>query len=270
MPMGVVRNLLQIGLAAMAIGACAEAPRIDDSPPGGPDHDPNGLYSTWDEGGPAPADAGSEPPSEATTPATVSTADGKPLGNGTCQPNCLPLNWLADALRGAGLDVWEDPNWKTRGHGSFKNLWGVVTHHTGVDRDTEWLTVRDGRSDLAGPLSQLVLEKNGMFRVIASGVAWHAGRGEWPGLETNNANFQTIGIEAVNTGLESWSVEQYSAYVRGVAALLKYMGADASHMIGHKEWAGKAQGKRDPGNIDMDKFRADVQALIDGKVITAN
>jgi peptidoglycan hydrolase-like protein with peptidoglycan-binding domain len=58
---------------------------------------------------------------------------------------------------------------------------------------------------------------------------------------------------------------QYNAYVRGNAAILKHLGQPASHTIGHKEWAGAAQGKWDPGGIDMNRFRADVQAAIGGK-----
>lgn len=38
------------------------------------------------------------------------------------------------------------------------------------------------------------------------------------------------------------------------------MGAD--RVIGHKEWAGKSQGKWDPGAIDMNIFRADIQARL--------
>lgn len=185
------------------------------------------------------------------------------LPNATCQPNCLPLDWLPDVLRSAGLDVWEDPNWKTNSHGTFTDLWGIVAHHTGHVSDDAWTVVRDGRPDLDGPLSQLVLEQNGMYRVVARGVSWHAGNGTYPGLEGKSANFYTIGIEAVNTGLESWSSAQYEAYVRGVAAILKYLGHDSARVIGHKEWAGVSQGKWDPGNIDMNVFRKDVQAILD-------
>lgn len=190
-------------------------------------------------------------------------SDAQPLSPQTCQPACLPVTWLADVLRSAGLQVWEDPDWRTNGHGSFHDLWGVMAHHTGVDRDTEWKVVRDGTSSLSGPLSQLVLEKNGLFRVVASGVAWHAGAGSYPGMADNDANFHTIGIEAVNTGTSGWTTAQYSAYVRGVAAILRYLSLDANRVIGHKEWAGAAQGKWDPGLIDMDVFRADVQAILD-------
>lgn len=181
----------------------------------------------------------------------------------TCGSACLPLTWLADVLRDAGLNVIEDPNWLNHGHGYFTDLWGIMAHHTGGGGTNDWVVVRDGTSSLAGPLSQLVLEKDGTYRVVASGVAWHAGQGSYPGLPTNNANFYTIGIEAVNNGSEGWTDAQYAAYVQGSAAILRFVGHDASRVIGHKEWAGAAQGKWDPGGIEMADFREDVQAAID-------
>ena len=50
--------------------------------------------------------------------------------------------------------------------------------------------------------------------------------------------------------------------MRGTAAILRKLGHDSSRVIGHKEWGGKAQGKWDPGGIDMDAFRRDVQQHI--------
>src|SRR5690606_1124945 len=71
-----------------------------------------------------------------------------------------------------------------------------------------------------------------------------------------------IGIEAENNGTEGWSPKQYDAYVRGVAAILRKLGYGSSRVIGHKEWSGASQGKWDPGGMDMNKFRADVQKVI--------
>jgi hypothetical protein len=49
-----------------------------------------------------------------------------------------------------------------------------------------------------------------------------------------------------------------------VAAILWFLGHDASREIGHKDWAGAKQGKWDPGGIDtLGQFRRDVQAAID-------
>ena len=46
------------------------------------------------------------------------------------------------------------------------------------------------------------------------------------------------------------------------AAICWYLGLPANRVISHKEYAGRAQGKWDPGGIDMARFRSDVQALI--------
>jgi hypothetical protein len=53
------------------------------------------------------------------------------------------------------------------------------------------------------------------------------------------------------------------AYKRGVAAILKKLGADASMCAGHKEYALPPGRKTDP-DFDMGKFRADVDALMKG------
>ncbi|MBO0885523.1 MAG: hypothetical protein J2P17_35355, partial [Mycobacterium sp.] len=97
--------------------------------------------------------------------------------------------WLADVLRQWGLPVIEQDGWRQRGHGDLQDLLGVVCHHTGGGSPNDWQIVMDGRPDLPGPLANLVLEKDGTYRVIAAGVAWHAGAGSWPGWPTDQANY---------------------------------------------------------------------------------
>jgi len=55
------------------------------------------------------------------------------------------------------------------------------------------------------------------------------------------------------------------------AAVLKKLGYDSSHVIGHKEWAGaenplgiNTQGKPDPGDMDMKWFRGEVEKAMLG------
>lgn len=176
--------------------------------------------------------------------------------------------WLADVLRAAGLDVIEHEGWRDRGHGDFRDLRGVLCHHTAGGGKNDWRIVQDGRADLLGPLAQLVLERDGSFRVIAAGVCWHAGRGSWPGWPTDNANYHVIGIEAVSRGDGSdWTPAQLDAYKRGCAAILARIGRDADDCVGHKEYS--AEGKIDPAGIDMDDFRGDVQKILDGNPNTA-
>lgn len=171
--------------------------------------------------------------------------------------------WLADVLRAAGLSVLEHDGWRQRGHGDFRDIRGVLCHHTGGGGPNDWIIVQNGRPDLPGPLAQLVLEKDGTYRVIAVGVCWHAGRGSWPGWPTDNANYHTIGIEAVSRGTPpwDWTPTQLDAYKRGCAAILRRIGRGAGDCVGHREYS--SEGKIDPAGIDMNAFRREVQALID-------
>ena len=173
--------------------------------------------------------------------------------------------WLADVLRGAGLKVIEHEGWRERGHGDFRDIRGVLCHHTAGGGPNDWRIVQNGRPDLAGPLAQLVLEKDGTYRVVAAGVCWHAGRGRWPGWPTDDANYHTIGIEAVSRGTPpwDWTPAQLDAYKRGCAALLKRIGRDSRDCVAHREYS--SEGKIDPAGIDMTAFRRDVQAILDGK-----
>lgn len=169
--------------------------------------------------------------------------------------------WLPDVLRAEGLEVREYPGWRDRGHGDFGQIWGVVAHHTGSYGESPRGIAEHPQLGLC---SQLHLSPEGEYTICGVGIAYHAGVGSWPGLPDDDANRLTIGIEAANDGRSGWSDAQYGAYVRGVAAILRHLGHDATRLIGHKEWAGPRQGKWDPGGINMDDFRADVQKVIDG------
>ncbi|MBO0679433.1 N-acetylmuramoyl-L-alanine amidase [Mycolicibacterium sp. S2-37] len=176
--------------------------------------------------------------------------------------------WLADVLRDEGLTPIEYPGWRDRGHGDFRDIRGVMVHHTGSDGATA-ASIAEGRPDLPGPLSQLHIGRDGTVTVVAAGVAWHAGIGMYPWLPTNMGNWHTIGIECANSGTsptaahrQHWPDAQYVALVRSCAAINRRLGQRADRTIGHKEYAGRAQGKWDPGAIDMDILRSDVQARI--------
>lgn len=202
----------------------------------------------------------------------VHTRQSKPIplpGGTTVGWTGDPL-WLADVLRaydGPKLKVAELPDWKLYGHGDFRDIWGVMIHHTG-SAAADAMSIRNGRPDLKGPLSQLHIAQDGTVTVVAAGVSWHAGAGSYPGLPTNNANWHTIGIECAwprDTSItpatqtrERWPDAQIIAMRDTVAAILNRLGYGSERVIGHKEWAGRAQGKWDPGNVDMAWFRAEV------------
>lgn len=172
--------------------------------------------------------------------------------------------WLADVLRAAGLTVVEEPGWKERGRpGSFDPK-GVMLHHTASNPNngnTAALSlVLNGRPDLPGPLSQLLLARDGTWHVLAAGRCNHAGKGKWRGLVNGNRDF--IGVEAENDGRgEPWPDDQLDSYARGVAAMLKHMGADDSLAAGHKEWALPVGRKVDP-TFDTVAFRERLENLM--------
>lgn len=183
--------------------------------------------------------------------------------------------WLADVLRAQrpALTVRELPDWQQYGHGDFRDIWGVMVHHTG-NANADAMSIRNGRPDLKGPLSQLHIAQDGTVTVVAAGVAWHAGAGSYPGLPTDYANWHTIGIECAwprDTSLnpatqtrERWPDAQIIAMRDTVAAILAKLGYGTERVIGHKEWAGRAQGKWDPGNLDMNWFREEVGKALRG------
>jgi peptidoglycan hydrolase-like protein with peptidoglycan-binding domain len=174
------------------------------------------------------------------------------------------LTWLAQVLKDAGLKVAEQPGWQSRGRGPMGSVRGVICHHTAGPKSgimPSLKVVTNGRPGLDGPLAQLGLGRDGTWFVIAAGRANHAGAGAHKGITAGNMSF--IGVEAENQGIaaDPWPAVQVDAYKRGVAAILKKLGADVSMCIGHKEWAPRR--KIDP-SFDMDKFRADVKAIMAG------
>ncbi|MFV8232316.1 N-acetylmuramoyl-L-alanine amidase [Mycolicibacterium fortuitum] len=175
--------------------------------------------------------------------------------------------WLEDVLRPALGDRLKTlPGWQNRGHGDFKDIRGVMVHHTGNSRETAQ-SIANGRPDLPGPLSNLHIAPDGTVTIVAVGVCWHAGSGSYPWLPTNNANWHMIGIECAwptiradgsYDSAERWPDAQIIAMRDTCAALASKLGVPATRVIGHKEYAGAAQGKWDPGNLDMPWFRGEV------------
>jgi peptidoglycan hydrolase-like protein with peptidoglycan-binding domain len=177
------------------------------------------------------------------------------------------LIWLPHVLESAGLKVALVPGWEDCGRGDVHAILGVICHHTAGERRGNMpslQTLINGRSDLAGPLAQLGLGRDGTFYVIAAGRCNHAGAGIWNGVTNGNSNF--IGIEAENTGGANdfpWPDVQVDACQRGVAAILKFVGQPANACAGHKEYARPVGRKSDP-IFNMDDFRDAVSAILDG------
>jgi peptidoglycan hydrolase-like protein with peptidoglycan-binding domain len=171
------------------------------------------------------------------------------------------LTNLADVVRAGGLVVHELSNWQRHHHGEMASVSGIILHHTGSSSTGAEGVVRNGRSDLAGPLAQLTLRRDGSVGIVSAGVSWHAGTGSWPSIGRNNGNARMIGIEAIYNGSDI-TPAQIEAYPRLAAALARGYGVKVGNIIGHREWAPSR--KPDPGKIDLPAFRSKVAGLLGG------
>lgn len=145
-----------------------------------------------------------------------------------------------------------------RGHGDMITpLWGLMNHHTGASGNSSPWSIANHPS--LGLCSQLFLPRKGSPTICGYGIAYHGGAGSGFGIRDVNA--QLLGMEMDNNGTEGWGTEQYWNCVR-INALVQdeaRLGKDRS--IAHKEWAGAAQGKWDPGGMNMNKLRSDIQIV---------
>lgn len=179
--------------------------------------------------------------------------------------------WLPEVLAPAlGDRLRVLAGWERRGHGDFKDIRGVMLHHTGNSRETAESIAR-GRPDLRGPLSNLHTAPDGVVTVVAAGVCWHAGVGSYPWVPSNMGNWHLIGNECAWPDVRAdgrydanqpWPPAQLRSMIDSTAAILGYLGYRQDRAIGHKEYAGAAQGKWDPGNLDMNWLRAEVGSAL--------
>lgn len=166
------------------------------------------------------------------------------------------LTDLDVVLRERGVKVKTHAGWKTRGYAglSFAAVRGVLWHHTATHRsrfandDAPTLNLcMYGRSDLPGPLCQIVLGRDGTAHVIAAGWGNHAGYGSYPGIPTDQGNAYLIGVEMESSGIPpyDWTPAQLQAIPILRDALRDGYGHNLD--IGHMEWS--SGGKIDPAGL---------------------
>jgi hypothetical protein len=166
--------------------------------------------------------------------------------------------WLADVLRDVGLEVIETDGWRARGR-NMRSIEAVVLHDTVTP--PSWsdsrvaALLRDGYTGLPGPLSQLGLDRQGRFWLIADGRCNHNGHGRYG----NNS----IGVETFANGAgtpaEPWNTIQRDCAARAAAAICTHLDLPPSRVLGHKET--DPSRKQDPFQVDMGQIRRRVTEL---------
>ena len=143
---------------------------------------------------------------------------------------------IANRLRAAGLRVTEVDGWQSRSAGSFEPR-GSVDHHTAGAPTGNAPSLNlciHGRSDLPGPLCNVLQARDNTMFVIAAGRANHAGSGSWHGL-SGNSSVYGIERENVGTSAEPWRPDQTDHAARAHAALIRGR-AGADMVCRHAEW----------------------------------
>jgi hypothetical protein len=181
--------------------------------------------------------------------------------------------WLADAARSTGFPVVEVNGWQRRGHGPLRAAEIVVGHHTGTPQTAKGdypslNVVTNGRAGLSGPLCNFGLGRSGTIYVVAAGTAYHAGASAHAGFR--DLNDTSLGIEAEHAGGSlPWPGPQLAAYVRLVAAILRYIRRDPSRYVSHRGCALPPGRKPDPKSIDDGWMRAQAARHLSGPTAPA-
>lgn len=187
------------------------------------------------------------------------------------------------AMKKWSVQYREFPNWPTRTRpGAFTDVRGVMIHHTGSDAQSDdylkWLfTVGRPTEGIPAPLCNVSTDMDGDVWLGAIGRANHAGKGSSatlakvtsedypnaveikPGPDNIDGNAHFYGNEVRYDGGQPMTAKQYASAVRWAAAICDHYGWSAQSVIGHREWTTR---KSDPGKCPMNKFRADVAALL--------
>ena len=172
-------------------------------------------------------------------------------------------------LRDEGITVVEVGDWPNhnRNHmGPWGPVNGVMIHHTvtqGTQNTVE--IVRDGYTELPGPLCHGMIAKDGKVYLVGYGRANHAGLGDPDVLaaviaETappaddeatidGNRHFYGFECENLGDGEDPWPAAQIEAIVRAAAAICRHHGWTARSVIRHLDWQ---PGKIDPRGPGMD------------------
>lgn len=149
---------------------------------------------------------------------------------------------LAKRIRAKGVRVIEVAGWQTRGSSTYVPRIALWHHTAGAKRGTapSLAVCTYGRSDLDGPLCQVLQSREPDLRdiayVIAGGRANHGGKGSWLGI-SGNSSAGGLEVEHVGTGRQSVARHEISARI--LAAILEGSGGnrDARYVCRHAEYA---------------------------------
>lgn len=194
---------------------------------------------------------------------------------------------FVNALRAEGCRVVTVGEWRTRSRSTggvrpWGPVYGVINHHTVTRGAAESVRIcYDGYAGLPGPLSQIVVTKDGTVHVLSVGRCNHAGGGDPNVLQAvkderytdrppvpqvgnatgvdGNAHFYGLECENMGDGKDPWPAAQVEAMVRANAAIERFYRWTEKSSIAHREWSKDKSDPSGPGMPAMPEFRARIK-----------
>ena len=133
------------------------------------------------------------------------------------------------------------PNFGERRGGLLPEF--VVLHYTAME------SCKAAMARLCDPASEVsahyLIDYDGTVHALVpeAARAWHAGAGQWRGLD--DLNSRSIGVELANDGAEPFAAPQMAALERLLAGIMGRWGIEPAAVIGHSDMAPGR--KFDPG-----------------------
>jgi hypothetical protein len=190
--------------------------------------------------------------------------DGADTPDGKRRPRTIASVLAVAHMRGImrigtelGVRYVEMPGWTTRGRSILTPRY-TIAHHTAAERDID-IMLRDGRSDLPGPLCNWAGHNDLAVVAVAAGRANHCGVATVTSDEAYGYE-QTGPVPTGSTG--STAFPSYRAAILHQAATCIYHGWSVGNVLfGHKEIARPLGRKVDP-MFPMDSMRSAVITAI--------
>lgn len=181
-----------------------------------------------------------------------------PVGVGGTAANVAVLKRVAALLRSWGWTVVFMPGWETRGANRRQLTPDFVgCHHTAAGVDVDRI-LRDGRSDVPGPLCNLAVHKNSDIVIVAAGPANHFGVAT---VDSSDAwGIETTGPIPI-TGTGKAAFPNYRAFLALCVALRVVHDWPSSRFRAHKEVAVPYGRKINP-TFNMDVFRTEGNVIV--------
>lgn len=195
----------------------------------------------------------------------------------------LTPDQLLKVLQAEGVKLCPDclkSDWRTLTRpGDFDPV-GIVVHHT-ASNTTSTSLIRNGRSDLAGPLANFHLTRDGVLHLVSAGKCNHAGKCDGDVVAAMKAgrpapapDEDTVVLNGLAYGFECngeadgqpFTPAMTDTLIRAITAISRAKGWNANHTVAHKEATRRKP--QDPSGIRMSELRDAVSKRLSSQKAT--